>query len=83
MPGSVEYDEAKKTYTVAGGGENMWATTDAFHLRLEADVGRSFDRGGHPILGTGGNAHRKACLIIRQSLEPIRRMPTPRCTATA
>jgi hypothetical protein len=31
MAGSVEYDAAKKTYTIAGGGENMWATTDAFH----------------------------------------------------
>ncbi|MGH9799607.1 MAG: TolB family protein, partial [Blastocatellia bacterium] len=68
-PGSVVYDDAKKTYTVAGGGENMWATTDAFHFvwrRVSGDFSIAADAG---ILGTGGNAHRKAVLIIRQNLE--------------
>jgi sugar lactone lactonase YvrE len=70
IPGSVEYDEAKKTYTVAGGGENMWAATDAFHYvwkRLSGDLSIASDI---QFIGTGGNAHRKACLIIRQSLDP-------------
>jgi len=70
MPGSVEYDAAKKTYTVAGGGENMWATTDAFHYvyrRISGDFSIAADI---QILGTGGNAHRKGVLVIRQSLEP-------------
>ncbi len=67
--GSVEYDAASKSYTVAGGGKNMWATTDAFHFvwrRMSGDVSLSADI---KILGTGGNAHRKAVLIIRQSLD--------------
>lgn len=70
MPGSVEYDEAKQTYTIAGGGENMWATTDAFHFvwkRVSGDLALAADI---RFLGTGGNAHRKAVLIIRQSLDP-------------
>jgi hypothetical protein len=70
IPGSVEYDETKKTYTVAGGGENMWATTDSFHYvwkRLSGDLSISADI---QFIGTGGNPHRKACLIIRQSLDP-------------
>jgi TolB protein len=69
MPGSVVYDETKKTYTVAGGGENMWATTDAFHYvwrRISGDFSLAADI---QILGTGGNAHRKAVLIIRQNLD--------------
>ncbi|MEK7830938.1 MAG: hypothetical protein AAB401_07625 [Acidobacteriota bacterium] len=69
MPGSVEYDAAKKTYTVAGGGENMWATTDAFHYvwrRVSGDLSIAADIS---ILGTGGNAHRKAALVIRQTLD--------------
>ena len=69
MPGSVEYDEAGRTYTVSGGGENMWATTDAFHFvwrRINGDFSLAADI---QIMGSGGNAHRKAVLIIRQSLD--------------
>ncbi len=67
--GSVVYDEAKKTYTVAGGGENMWAATDAFHFvwrRINGDFSLAADL---QMLGTGGNAHRKAVLMIRQNLD--------------
>ncbi len=69
-PGSVAYDATKKNYTVAGGGANMWGAVDAFHftwkeasgdLALAADVG---------FLGTGTDPHRKACLMIRQDLDP-------------
>src|SRR5260370_12101382 len=31
-PGSVEYDAAKRSYTIAGSGENMWSTKDAFEF---------------------------------------------------
>jgi TolB protein len=68
-PGSVEYNAARRSYTVAGGGENMWSTTDAFHFvwkRMSGDVSLAADVS---LIGTGGNAHRKACLIIRQSLD--------------
>ncbi len=67
--GSVEFDPARGVYRVAGGGENMWSTNDAFqyvwkrlsgNLTLAADV---------QWAGSGGNAHRKACLLIRQSLD--------------
>jgi hypothetical protein len=68
--GSAEYDAAAKTYTVAGGGENMWATTDALHFvyrRMSGDLSFAADI---KFPEPGGNAHRKACLIIRQSLDP-------------
>ncbi|MFN7928844.1 MAG: hypothetical protein U0Y68_13020 [Blastocatellia bacterium] len=68
-PGAVEYDAAKKTYTIAGGGENMWATADAFHYvyrRITGDVSISADIS---FIGTGGNAHRKGVLILRQSFD--------------
>src|SRR6266545_3713903 len=70
LPGSVEYDDAKKSYTIAGGGENMWAATDAFHYvwkRVSGDLSIAADV---QFVGAGGNPHRKACLIIRQSLDP-------------
>lgn len=68
--GSVNFDPATGEYRIAGGGENMWFTNDAFHFawkkmsgdfRLTADV---------RWLGTNGNPHRKACLLVRQSLAP-------------
>lgn len=47
----------------------MWSTADAFHFawkRMSGDVSLAADVS---FVGTGGNAHRKACLIIRQSLD--------------
>jgi len=68
--GSVEHDAARHTYTVTGGGENMWFTNDALHFvwkKVSGDVTLAADV---VFLGTDGNAHRKACLLVRQSLEP-------------
>src|SRR2546430_9442143 len=68
--GSVEYDATKQTYLIAGGGENMWSTNDAFQFvwkKMSGDVALAADI---RWIGTGGNAHRKACLLIRQSLQP-------------
>lgn len=69
--GSAEYNPNTKAYLVSGSGENMWSTTDAFHfawkqvsaqdLSLSADIS---------ILGNSPEGHRKAVLMIRQSLDP-------------
>ncbi len=69
-PGSVNFDPANGEYLIAGGGGNMWFTNDAFHFvwkKMSGDLSLAADI---KFLGTGGNPHRKACLIIRQSLEP-------------
>jgi TolB protein len=68
-PGSVDYDAAKRTYTIAGSGENMWFARDAYHFvwkKVSGDVALSADIA---FVGSGGNAHRKAVLMIRQSLD--------------
>ena len=68
--GSAEYDPGARTYTVTGSGENMWSGADAFHFvwkRMSGDVSFS---AGISILGEGGDPHRKAVLMIRQSLDP-------------
>ncbi len=70
VPGSVAYDAGPKSYLVIGGGENMWFAEDALHFiwkRMSGDFSLAADI---RWLGTGGNAHRKACLLIRQSLDP-------------
>ncbi len=73
-PGSATYDEATKVYTISGGGENMWATSDHFHYvwkKMSGDVTLSATIafvGTQPATGTP-EEHRKACLVIRQSLD--------------
>jgi hypothetical protein len=67
--GGAVYDPAAKTYTLTAAGENMWAKTDAFHFlwkKASGDLAISADiRFPHP----GGNPHRKAALLFRQSLD--------------
>jgi len=67
--GSVEYDATKRSYTIAGSGENMWFTGDAFQFvwkKVSGDVTLTADVS---FLGKGVNEHRKAVLMIRQSLD--------------
>jgi hypothetical protein len=67
--GSVDYDVEKRSYTIAGSGENMWLGVDAFHFvwkKVSGDLGLSADIS---FVGSGGNTHRKAVLMIRQSLD--------------
>jgi TolB protein len=69
-PGSASFDDTTKTYTISGSGENMWASSDAFHfvwkkisaanLSLTADIS---------FVGEGVNPHRKAVLVVRQTLD--------------
>lgn len=67
--GSVVYDDATRRYTIAGGGANMWSTNDAFQFvwkKVSGDVSLAADI---VFVGEGGNAHRKACLLVRQTLD--------------
>ena len=68
-PGSVEYDPARQTYTISGSGANMWFGEDDFHYlwtKVSGDVSLTADIA---FIGTTGNNHRKAVLMIRQSLD--------------
>ncbi len=68
-PGSVDYDAGKQSYTIAGSGENMWFAADAFHFvwkKVSGDVSLAADVN---FLGQGKNPHRKAVLMIRQTLD--------------
>jgi TolB protein len=64
------FDSTTGVYTISGGGENMWFTNDSFHFvwkRVSGDFALESDIAW---LAPGGNAHRKACLLIRQDLTP-------------
>ena len=69
LKGGVVYDAVKGTYTVSGSGENMWLGSDAFQFvwkRASGDVEISADIS---FLGEGKNPHRKAVVMVRQSLD--------------
>ena len=68
-PGGVAYDAATKSYTVSGSGENMWFGADDFQFawkQVSGDVALTADIS---FVGSGGNEHRKAVLMLRQSLD--------------
>jgi TolB protein len=68
-PGSVVYDASKHTYAIAGSGENMWSVEDAFQFvwkKVSGDVTLTADIG---FLTKTGNEHKKAVLMLRQSLD--------------
>ena len=67
--GSVEYDAAKRTYTIAASGENMWFAKDAFHFAWKKASGDMTLTADISFLGKGVNEHRKAVLMVRQSLD--------------
>jgi TolB protein len=67
--GSARFDTATGTYTVTGSGENMWFGRDDFHFvwkKVSGDITISADIA---FEGTQGDNHRKAVLMIRQSLD--------------
>ena len=68
-PGSADFDAGKGEYRVSGSGENVWSKADAFHFlhrRTSGDLSLAFNV---RFVGQGKNAHRKACGMVRQSLE--------------
>ena len=68
-PGVVAYDAAAKSYTITGSGANMWTTEDAFQFvwkKVSGDVALSADI---RFPKEGKNPHRKAVLVLRQSLD--------------
>jgi hypothetical protein len=67
--GSAQYDAARHAYTLTGSGENMWFSADAFQFawkQVSGDIALTADIA---FPQAGGNEHRKAVLMIRQSLD--------------
>ncbi|MGA3088178.1 MAG: hypothetical protein ABSD75_06175 [Terriglobales bacterium] len=67
--GSTQYDGEHHTYTVDGSGEDIGSTADALQFAwkpISGDIALTADIG---FPEKGGNPHRKAVLMIRQSLD--------------
>jgi TolB protein len=67
--GSAQYDAAHGTYTLTGSGENMWFTADAFQFAWKQVTGDIALTADIAFPDKGGNPHRKAVLMVRQSLD--------------
>jgi TolB protein len=67
--GSASYDSKSDVYIVSSSGENMWFTSDDFHFvwkKVSGDISLAADI---TLAGHTGAPHRKAMLMIRQSLD--------------
>lgn len=66
----THFDPATGVYRITGGGANIWGTSDAFYFvwkKVSGDITVTADV---QFLGTSAAQHRKAALMIRQSLDP-------------
>jgi hypothetical protein len=69
-PGSGTFDKATGQYRITSAGQNIWDVRDDFHFiyrKTSGDVALSADVS---LAGQGKNPHRKAGLMLRQSLDP-------------
>lgn len=67
--GASQYDGSAHSYTLTGSGENMWFNSDNFQFawkKLSGDVALTANIS---FVGKGGNPHRKAVLMMRQTLD--------------
>jgi TolB protein len=67
--GSVVFDAGKGMYTITGGGENIWFANDAFQFAWKIARGDVTLSAEVTFVGAGKNEHRKAVLMVRQSLD--------------
>lgn len=68
--GKARYDASRGEYRITGGGANMWGASDAFYFvwkRASGDLTLTADI---QWVGTSAAEHRKAVLMVRQSLDP-------------
>ena len=69
LVGSVQYDAAAQTYTVKGSGANMWGAKDAFQF-VYVPIDGNFEMSAfQTLLNEGTDAHRKAGIIFRETLD--------------
>ena len=71
IAGSVKFDSTNNSYTISGSGSNMWFNIDELHYAWKKTSGDVTIAADINWMGQGIDLHRKACLVIRQSLDPM------------
>ena len=69
-PGTGTFDAAQGAYTVGASGANMWFKSDAMHFVWRKVSGDASIAADISFVGSSKQGHRKACLVIRQDLDP-------------
>ena len=68
LKGDAQFDAQTRQYAVTGSGENMWGGEDAFHFLWRKTSGDQHLSTSIAWAGASGHEHRKAGVMIRQSL---------------
>jgi hypothetical protein len=68
LKGSATFDAASGEYTVTGSGADIWDRADEFHY-LWREMSGNFVVAATTRFVTGGNPHRKASIMLRESLD--------------
>lgn len=69
-PSEASYEPATGTYTMSASGDNIWGERDAFGFAWKATTGDMAISARVELQGESGHAHRKAGLMLRQSMAP-------------
>jgi TolB protein len=67
---AAHYDASKGEYRITGGGANVWGTSDAFYFVWKKASGDMTLTADVQWVGASSAEHRKALLMVRQSLDP-------------
>ena len=68
LKGQTLYSATDQTYTLTGGGTNMWGNADEFHFAYKKIQGDFIVRAQVTFLGDGVDPHRKVGWSIRPTL---------------
>jgi TolB protein len=68
-PSNFVYDSEKHTYSITASGENVWFDKDNFHFAWIRVGGDGIIQADIAFVGKGVNPHRKALLMVRQTLD--------------
>ncbi len=68
IEGKSSFDKDSKVYGLTASGADIWSSKDAFHFVWRKVTGDSALSAAIEFVGKGKNEHRKACLMIRESL---------------
>ena len=76
--GSAAYNKADQSYTIKGGGYNIWFERDEFHYLYNKIKGDFILTANFEFVGKGAEAHRKTGWMIRETTDE----KSPHMTAT-
>ncbi|RDC65840.1 TolB family protein [Adhaeribacter pallidiroseus] len=67
--GASSYDATTQTYSIKGGGDNIWFNRDEFHYLYNKIKGDFILTANFEFVGAKGNGHRKIGWMIRESAD--------------